>query len=63
MITIFYSSYDVTCNPCYGRRDIFRNKRYEELCVVSVWKVRDGRSTDERAKRRGIKIEMNWAEN
>ena len=47
-----------------SRREIFRNlKRYEELSVISILKVRDGRSTDERAKRSGIKIEKNWAEN
>ena len=38
------------------------NKGYEELCVVSILEVRD-RSTDERAKRSGIKIEKNCAEN
>ena len=41
----------------------FRNKGYEELCVVSIYEVRDRRSTDERAKRSGIQIEKNWAEN
>ena len=39
------------------------NKRYEELCVVSILEVRDSRSTDERSKRGGMKIEKNWAEN
>ena len=47
----------------YGRRDIFRNKGYEELCVVSVMEVRDRRSTDKRAKRSGINIEKNWTNN
>ena len=47
----------------YGRREIFMNKRYEELCIVSIYEVRDRRSTGERAKRNGIKIEKNWAEN
>ena len=32
------------------------------MCVVSILEVRDRRSTDERAKRSGIKIEKNWAE-
>ena len=45
-----------------GRREIFRNKRYEELCVISIQEVRGRRNTDERAKRNGIKIEKNWAE-
>ena len=31
-------------------------------CVISIQKVRDRRSTDERAKRSSIKIEKNWAE-
>ena len=47
----------------YGRREIFTNKRYKELGVISIEEVRDRRSTDERAKRSGIKIEKNWAEN
>ena len=37
------------------------NKRYEELGVISIQEVRVRRSTDERAKRSGIKIEKNWA--
>ena len=28
-------------------------------CVISIYEVRDRRSTDERAKRSGIKIEKN----
>ena len=44
----------------YGRRDIFRNKGYKQLCVVSIYEVRDRRSTDERAKS-GINIEKNWS--
>ena len=47
----------------YGRQEICKNKRYEELCIVSILEVRDRRSTDERAKRSDIKIEKNWAEN
>ena len=47
----------------YSRREIFRNKRYEELGGTRIKEVRDRRSTDERAKRSGIKIEKNWAEN
>ena len=47
----------------YGRRELFRNKSYEELCVISIYEVRDERSTGHRAKRSGIKIDMNWAEN
>ena len=27
---------DSSLNVVYGRREIFRNKRYEELCVVSI---------------------------
>ena len=45
----------------YGRREIFRNKGYEELCVVSIKKMRDRRSTDETAKRSGIEIERSGA--
>ena len=45
----------------YGRRNIFRNKGYEELCIVRKLEVRDRRSTDEKAKRSGIKIEKNGA--
>ena len=41
----------------------FLRTKDEELCVVSIWEVRDRRSTDERAKRSGIKIEKNWAVN
>ena len=33
------------------------------LCIISIWEVRYRRSTDERAKRKGIKFEKNWAEN
>ena len=47
----------------YGRREIFKNKRYEELGVISIYEVRDRRNTDERARRSGIKIEKNWTEN
>ena len=47
----------------YGRREIFRNKRYEELGVMGTQEVRDRRRTDEKAKSSGIKIEKNWAEN
>ena len=47
----------------YGRREIFSNKRYDELCVIGILDVRDRRSADERAKRSGIMIEKKWAEN
>ena len=30
----------------YGRRDIFRNKGYEELCIISIYEVRDRKSTN-----------------
>ena len=47
----------------YGKREIFRNKGYAELCVVSIQEVSNRRSTDDSAKRSGIKIEKNWGEN
>ena len=50
-------------NVVYGRREIFWNKEYKELCIISIQEVRDRRSTDERAKRSSINIEKNRAEN
>ena len=41
---------------CLGTKDM-------KSCVSSAYEVRDRRSTDKRAKRSGIKIEKNWAEN
>ena len=35
----------------------------KDMCVISIYEVRDRRSTDERAKRSDIKIEKNWVEN
>ena len=47
----------------YGRRDIFVDKLYEGLCIISMWEVRERGSTDERAERSSIEIEKNWVEN
>ena len=43
--------------------DKFLGTNDTKSCAVSIWEVSDRRSTDERAKRNGIKIEENWAEN
>ena len=43
----------------YGRQEIFRNKVYEELCIISIYEMTDRRSNNKRAKRSGIKIKKN----